>query len=323
MHNCLNDSAKDVKMEKIIHNRSCFERGFDSMENNMQDLMRIIQIKFPRMSKGQKLIAEYILKHYDKAAFMTASKLGISVGVSESTVVRFANELGFTGYPELQKSLQELIKTKLTTVQRIELSNNFINEENALKGVLKSDIENIRGTLEKMNVKTFENVVNNIFEAKKIYIIGLRSSTALSEFLGFYLNLILDNVKVVSNGISDIFEQMISITEDDLVIGIGFPRYASRTVEALNFAQRRGAKVVAITDSLLSPLASKADFTLIAQSNMASFVDSLVAPLSLINALIIAVGLREKEKISSTFAELENIWEDYQVYAFKDTEDRY
>lgn len=293
------------------------------MENTKQDLMRTIQIKFPRMSKGQKLIAEYILKHYDKAAFMTASKLGTSVGVSESTVVRFANELGFTGYPELQKALQELIKTKLTTVQRIELSNNFINEENALKGVLKSDMENIRGTLEKMNIKTFENVVNNIFTAKKIYIIGLRSSTALAEFLGFYLNLILDNVKMVSYGISDIFEQMISITDEDLVIGIGFPRYASRTIEALNFAHRKGTKVVAITDSLLSPLASKADYTLIAQSNMASFVDSLVAPLSLINALIIAVGLREKEKISSTFTELENIWEDYQVYAYKDSEEKY
>ncbi|MBC8059938.1 MAG: MurR/RpiR family transcriptional regulator [Clostridiaceae bacterium] len=293
------------------------------MENTNQDLMRTIQIKFPRMSKGQKLIAEYILKHYDKAAFMTASKLGTSVGVSESTVVRFANELGFTGYPELQKALQELIKTKLTTVQRIELSNNFINEENALKGVLKSDMENIRGTLEKMNIKTFENVVNNIFTAKKIYIIGLRSSTALAEFLGFYLNLILDNVKMVSYGISDIFEQMISITEDDLVIGIGFPRYASRTIEALNFAHRKGTTVVAITDSLLSPLASKADYTLIAQSNMASFVDSLVAPLSLINALIIAVGLREKEKISSTFTELENIWEDYQVYSYKDSEEKY
>lgn len=291
------------------------------MENNEQDLMRSIQIKFPRMSKGQKLIAEYILKHYDKAAFMTASKLGVSVGVSESTVVRFANELGFSGYPELQKSLQELIKTKLTTVQRIELSNNYVSEENALKGVLKSDMENIRATLEKMNLRTFEDVVNNIFAAKKIYIIGLRSSTALAEFLGFYLNLILDNVKVVSYGISDILEQMISITENDLVIGIGFPRYAARTIQALNFAQSKGTKVVAITDSLLSPLASKADYTLIAQSNMASFVDSLVAPLSLINALIIAVGLREKDKISNTFSELENIWEEYRVYAYKTNEE--
>jgi DNA-binding MurR/RpiR family transcriptional regulator len=291
------------------------------MDDNKQDLMRTIQIKFPRLSKGQKLIAEYILKHYDKAAFMTAAKLGTSVGVSESTVVRFANELGFSGYPKLQKALQELIKTRLTTVQRIELSNDYISEESALKGVLKSDIENIRATLEKINNKTFEDVVNSIFAAKKIYIIGLRSSTALAEFLGFYLNLILDNVKVVGYGISDIFEQMINISEDDLLIGIGFPRYAARTIEALSFAQSRGTKVAALTDSLLSPLASKADYTLIAQSNMASFVDSLVAPLSVINALIIAVGLREKQHISQTFNELEQIWEEYQVYSYVNKED--
>lgn len=288
------------------------------MDENKQDLMRTIQLKFPRLSKGQKLIAEYILKHYDKAAFMTAAKLGISVGVSESTVVRFANELGFSGYPKLQKALQELIKNKLTTVQRIELTNDYINEESALKGVLKSDIENIRNTLEKINQKTFEDVVNKLFEAKRIYIIGLRSSTALAEFLGFYLNLILDNVKVVGYGMSDIFEQMINVTENDLVIGIGFPRYAARTIEALSFAQSRKAEVVAITDSLLSPLAARADYTLIAQSNMASFVDSLVAPLSVINALIISVGMREKSKISETFNSLEDIWEEYQVYSFKE-----
>lgn len=292
------------------------------MDENKQDLMRTIQMKFPRLSKGQKLIAEYILKHYDKAAFMTAAKLGISVGVSESTVVRFANELGFDGYPRLQKALQELIKNKLTTVQRIELSNDFISEETALRGVLKSDMENIRQTLEKINHKTFEEVVNNIFKAKKIYIIGLRSSTTLADFLGFYLNLILDNVQVVGYGMSDIFEQVINISEDDLVIGIGFPRYATRTIEVLNFAHNRGAKVVALTDSLLSPLASKADYTLIAQSNMASFVDSLVAPLSVINALIIAVGLREKEKISSTFNYLEDIWQEYQVYSYKDKDEK-
>ncbi|MGH4138163.1 MurR/RpiR family transcriptional regulator [Clostridium sp.] len=292
------------------------------MENNKQDLMRSIQVKFPRLSKGQKLIAEYILKHYDKAAFMTAAKLGSSVGVSESTVVRFANELGFSGYPKLQKSLQELIKNKLTTVQRIELSNDFITQENALKGVLKADMENIRATLEKINHKTFEDVVNSLFKAKKIYIIGLRSSSALAEFLGFYLNLILDNVMVVAYGVSDIFEQMLNVSEEDVVIGIGFPRYATRTIEVLAFAKSRNADVVAITDSLLSPLAARADYTLIAQSNMASFVDSLVAPLSVINALIIAVGLREKEKISKTFSTLEDIWEEYQVYSYKDKNEK-
>jgi len=291
------------------------------MENNNQDLMRMIQVKFPRLSKGQKLIAEYILKHYDKAAFMTAAKLGSSVGVSESTVVRFANELGFDGYPELQKALQELIKNKLTTVQRIELSNDFISQDTALKGVLKSDIENIRATLEKINYTAFENAINSIMKAKKIYIVGLRSSTALADFLGFYLNLILDNVKIVSYGMSDIFEQMLNLSDEDCVIGIGFPRYAVRTVEVLTFAKSRNADVIAITDSVLSPLAARADYTLIAESNMASFVDSLVAPLSVINALIIAVGLREKEKISKTFSDLENVWQEYQIYAYKNKDE--
>ena len=289
----------------------------DELNNeNSKDLMRLIQGKFIRLSKGQKLIAEYILKNYDKAAFMTAAKLGVSVGVSESTVVRFANELGFSGYPKLQKALQELIKNKLTTVQRLELRNDYFSDGDALKGVLKADMENIRATLEKINENVFEDVVKSIFEAKRIYIIGLRSSTALSEFLGFYLNIILQNVKVVSYEISDVFEQMINVSEGDLVIGIGFPRYAAKTIDALAFSQDRGAKVVALTDSLLSPLATKADYTLIAQSNMASFVDSLVAPLSVINALIIAVGMREKENISNVFAGLEEIWQNYNVYSY-------
>ena len=282
-----------------------------------KDLMKLIQMRFPRLSKGQKLIAEYILKNYDKAAFMTAAKLGVSVvGVSESTVVRFAIELGFSGYPKLQKSLQELIKNKLTTVQRLELSSDYITEGHALKGVLKADMENIRATMEKIDYNTFEDVVNNIFAAKRIFIIGLRSSMALAEFLEFYLNLILQNVKTVGNGISDIFEQMVSIREGDLVIGIGFPRYSSKTIDALGIAQDRGAKVVAITDSYLSPLDAKADYTLVAQSNMASFVDSLVAPLSVINALIVAVGLREKETISNIFNDLEKIWHDFNVYSY-------
>ncbi|MGL5647405.1 MAG: MurR/RpiR family transcriptional regulator [Clostridium sp.] len=282
--------------------------------NDNKDLMKLIQAKFSKLSKGQKLIAEYILNDYDKAAFMTAAKLGVSVGVSESTVVRFANELGFSGYPKLQKALQELIKNKLTTVQRLELSNDYISDEDALKGVLKSDMENIRLTLEKIDTKVFEQVVDEIFKAKNIYIIGLRSSTAVAEFLGFYLNIILQNVRTVSYGISDIFEQIINVKEGDLVIGIGFPRYASKTIDALDFSKSRGAKVVAITDSANSPLATKSDMALIAQSNMASFVDSLVAPLSLINALIIAVGMREKENIANIFGSLERIWEDYKIY---------
>ena len=284
------------------------------MEDNKKDLMRTIQTKLTRLSKGQKLIAEYILEHYDKAAFMTADKLGASIGVSESTVVRFATELGFSGYPKLQKSLQQLIRNKLTTVQRIELSNDYITQENALKSVLKADMENIKSTLDNINYETFGDIVNSLFKARKIYIIGLRDTSALAEFLGFYLNLILDNVKVVAYGVSDIFEQMLNVDEQDIVIGIGFPRYTMRTIEALDFAKSKKANIVVITDSLLSPLAEKANYTLIAKSNMTSFVDSLVAPLSVINALIIAVGLREKEKISSTFSTLENIWEEYKVY---------
>jgi DNA-binding MurR/RpiR family transcriptional regulator len=197
------------------------------MQENKQDLMRIIQIKFPRLSKGQKLIAEYILKHYDKAAFMTASKLGTTVGVSESTVVRFANELGYSGYPKLQMGLQELIKTKLTSVQRIEISSDLITEENVLKSVLKADMENIRATLEKLNTNTFDDIVKAIFRAKRIYIVGFRSSQALADFLSFYLSLVLDNVRQVLPGVSDIFEQLLKIGQEDLVIGIGFPRYSS------------------------------------------------------------------------------------------------
>lgn len=288
--------------------------------DNKEDLMINIQSRFPHLSKGHKLIAGYILNHYDKAAFMTAAKLGNSVGVSESTVVRFAIELGYSGYPKLQKALQELIKNKLTTVQRLEL-NDYITDEAPLKAVLKADMENIRATLEKINQQDFEEVVLKIKNAKRIYIIGLRSSTALAEFLGFYLNVILDNVKVVAYGISDIFEQVINIGEDDLVIGIGFPRYAQKTIQVLEFAHKRKASVVAITDSLISPLASNADNVLIAQSNMASFVDSLVAPLSLINALLVAVGLMEKEKISNTFNNLEEIWKEYKVYSSKGTDE--
>lgn len=287
------------------------------MEGNSQDLMRVIQAKFARLSKGQKLIADYILKHYDKAAFMTAAKLGTSVGVSESTVVRFAIELGYEGYPELSKSLQELVKTKLTAVQRLELTNDLVNEENALKGVLKADMENIRATLEKVNQKTFDYFIDEVFRAEKIYIIGLRSSSALAEFLGFYLNLILNNVHVLQHGMNDIFEQMLNLNENDLVIGIGFPRYSIKTIDVLKFARKRNAKVMSISDSLLSPLAATSEVTLIAQSNMASFVDSLVAPLSIINAIIIAAGLKKREEVAEIFKRLEEIWEDNQVYVTK------
>jgi DNA-binding MurR/RpiR family transcriptional regulator len=279
------------------------------------DLIRLIQSKFHNLSKGQKIIAQYIMSNYDKAAFMTAAKLGEKVGVSESTVVRFANAIGFIGYPQLQKQLQEMVKTKLTTVQRIEMSSDYSNEESVLKNVLKADIENIRATLDEINYAVFENVVKGITESRSVYIVGLRSSTALAEFLGFYLNLIMDKVHVVTYTIGDIFEQLLRVNENDLVIGMGFPRYSSRTVNALEYCKSRGAKVVAITDSLLSPLASNADYTLIAKSNMESFVDSIVAPLSVLNALIIAVGIKEKSNLSSSFARLEEIWDKYNIFS--------
>ncbi|WP_073025935.1 MurR/RpiR family transcriptional regulator [Lutispora thermophila] len=283
--------------------------------NENQDLMKKIQMNFHRLSKGQKMIAQYIMENYDKAAFMTAAKLGEKVGVSESTVVRFANVLDFEGYPHMQKELQEMIRTRLTTVQRIEMSTDYSNEENVVKKVLKADIDNLRMTMESIDFKVFEEAVKAITEAKHIYIVAMRSSTTLADFLAFYLNLIRNNVYVTSRSVSDIFDILFRVNKDDLVIGIGFPRYSSKTIEALDYAKSQGAKVLAITDSLISPLVSHADFTLTAKSNMESFVDSLVAPLSLLNALIVAVGIKEKRKVSTTFGKLEDIWEKYKVYS--------
>lgn len=279
------------------------------------DLIKLIQSKFHNLSKSQKMIAQFIMGNYDKAAFMTAARLGEKVGVSESTVVRFANVIGFIGYPQLQKQLQEMVKTRLTTVQRIEMSSDYSNEESILKNVLNADIENIRSTMDEIDDDVFEIVAKNIIESKSVYIIGLRSSTTLSEFLGFYLNLIRDKVYVVTYTIGDIFEQLFRLDKDDLVIGIGFPRYSSRTVNAMEYSKSKGAKVVAITDSMLSPLASNADYTLIAKSNMESFVDSIVAPLSVLNALIVAVGVKEKSTLSPSFTSLEEIWEKYNIFA--------
>ncbi len=279
------------------------------------DLMKVIQTNFHRLSKGQKIIAQYIMNNYDKAAFMTAAKLGEKVGVSESTVVRFANAIGYIGYPQLQKQLQEMVKTKLTTVQRIEMISDYTNKDSVLKNILKSDMENIRTTMEEIDNASFEQAVENISNAKSVYIIGLRSSTALAEFLGFYLNLIRDNVHVVTYTIGDIFEQLFRISEDDLVIAIGFPRYSARTVKALEYVKLRKAKTIAVTDSMLSPLCSHADHTLIAKSNMESFVDSIVAPMSVLNALIVALGIKEKQNISTSFASLEEIWNKYNIFS--------
>lgn len=285
------------------------------------DLLKRLELQMDTFSKGQKKIARFILEHYEKAAFMTASKLGSAVGVSESTVVRFAFELGYDGYPKLQKVLQDFIKSKLTSVQRIEVSNVRLAEADVLNNILNSDIDKIRLTLEEVNREEFARVVELLLSAEHIYILGVRSSASLAGFLGFYFNLIFDNVKLIhTNSVSEMFEQILRVKKGDAVIGISFPRYSSRTIKALNYAKDQGAAVVALTDSILSPLARRADYTLVARSDMVSFVDSLVAPLSLINALIVAISMKKKNEVSNTFERLERIWDEYQVYE-KQTEE--
>ena len=280
-----------------------------------KDLLAKMQALMPKFSKGQKLIAQYIIYHYDKAAFMTASRLGATVGVSESTVVRFSTELGYDGYPRLQKALQELIRIKLTAVQRIAVTNDRIGERDVLKNVILSDIEKLRVTMEEIDTAEFEDAVDKILKGNKIYILGVRSSAALTNFISFYFNLLFENVRLVqTDSVSEMFEQILRVKEGDVVLGVSFPRYSSRTVKALSFAKSRGATVIAITDSKLSPLTDYADCTLTARSDMASFVDSLVAPLSVINALIVALGMRKNQETCHIFEELENIWDEYDVY---------
>ncbi|MCI9472456.1 MAG: MurR/RpiR family transcriptional regulator [Flavonifractor sp.] len=280
-----------------------------------KDILSAIQGSMGSFSKGQKLIARFILESYDKAAFMTASKLGRTVNVSESTVVRFAAELGYDGYPAMQKALQEMIRSKLTSVQRIEVSNDRIGNQDILSMVMQSDIEKIRMTLEETDREQFEGAVDAIVSARHIYILGVRSAAALSSFLGFYFNLIFDNVTMVSaTSTSEIFEQLLRIGPGDVILGVSFPRYSRRTVKAMEFSRNRGAETIAITDSETSPLTATATLTLLAKSDMASFVDSLVAPLSLVNALIVSIGRRKNEDLSQTFAALEQMWDEYEVY---------
>ena len=280
-----------------------------------KDILSAIQGSMGSFSKGQKLIARFILESYDKAAFMTASKLGRTVNVSESTVVRFAAELGYNGYPAMQKALQEMIRSKLTSVQRIEVSNDRIGNQDILSIVMQSDIEKIRMTLEETDREQFEGAVDAIVSARHIYILGVRSAAALSSFLGFYFNLIFDNVTMVSaTSTSEIFEQLLRIGPGDVILGVSFPRYSRRTVKAMEFSRNRGAETIAITDSETSPLTATATLTLLAKSDMASFVDSLVAPLSLVNALIVSIGRRKNEDLSQTFAALEQMWDEYEVY---------
>lgn len=283
--------------------------------HKQNDLIKRINEKYPKLSKGQKLLANYILKNYEKAVFLTAAKLGTIVGVSESTVVRFANELGYDGYPRLQRALQELVKTKLTSVQRMEVTSGRIDKDHILKSVLQSDAEKIKHTLDELDEEIFDAAVDKILQADKIYILGVRSCAALASFLGFYMNLIFDNVKLIhTNSVSEMFEQIRRVNSNDVVIGISYPRYSKRTIKAMEFARSRGANVVAITDSALSPITQYADMSLLAASDMASFVDSLVAPLSLINALIVSLSLKKQDVIKQALEDLENIWTEYEVY---------
>lgn len=280
-----------------------------------KDLLTILSEGSRKFSKGQRIIAKYILNNYDKAAFMTAGRLGKIVGVSESTVVRFASELGYDGYPSMRKALQEMIRNRLTSVQRIEVAKDMIDDTDIVRSVINSDIQNLQATLEALEEKSFNACIDAIIEAKNIYIVGMRTSTSLATLLGLYLNLLRNNVNVIHDvGASEIYEQIIRIGEGDLFIGISFPRYSSHTVDAMQFAKKMGAKSIAITDSAASPFEGIADLSLHAKSDMVSFLDSLVAPMSLINAIIVAVGIRNKENVSQTFERLERIWQEHDVY---------
>ena len=277
-------------------------------------LISHIQSQYTRFSKGQKLIAQYILKNYDKVAFMTACKLGEAVGVSESTVVRFANALGYSGYPKLQDALQEVIKNKLTTVQRVDMVKEFNDDSAILKKIVKSDMDNIKDTLEEIDEKAFEEAANRILKAKRIYIVGMRSSFTIAQYLGFYLGIILDSVHVIRTDMGDAFEQVVKINEDDVLIAISFPRYSKKSYQIVSYAKEKGAHIVSLTDSPFAPVASFTDNLLLVKSNMVSFVDSLVPALSIANALIVSVGMKEKEDIKQHFDDLEAIWEKYSVY---------
>lgn len=280
-----------------------------------RDLINLVQSRMSDFSKGQRLIGQFIIEHYDKAAFMTASKLGSTVGVSESTVVRFASEIGYDGYPQLQRALQEMIRNRLTSVQRMEVTTDQIGTTDVLFKVLNMDIEKIRRTLEETSREEFNGAVDDIISAKTIYIMGVRSSSALAVFLSTYFHYIFDNVIMIdTSSTSELFEQILRIGKGDVFIALSFPRYSKKTIHAAEYCYNQGAKVIAITDSRLSPIAENAHRLLLARSDMASFVDSLVAPLSIINALIVSIGLKKKAEIADTFERLEKIWDEYNVY---------
>ncbi len=282
---------------------------------NTNDLLNRINSKYSSMSKGQKLLATYITDNYDKAVFLTAAKMGEIVGVSESTVVRFAMSLGYKGYPEFQQALEELVRGKLNNMQRMEVTYGRINQSKILDSVLSADADRLKTTLEKIDPHAFDLAVDTILSAKTIYIIGIRSCGPLASFLAFYLNMMFDDVRLLqTNSASEIFEQMLRIGEEDVIIGISFPRYSMRTLKALEFANNRSAKVITLTDSVHSPMNLYSSCNLIADSDMASIVDSLVAPLSVINALIVALCMKKQKEVAKNLTMLEEIWNEYQVY---------
>ena len=283
--------------------------------SNTNELTNRINQAYGSMSKGQKLLATYITDNYDKAVFLTAAKLGEVVGVSESTVVRFASHLGYKGYPEFQKALEEMVRNKLNSIQRMEVTYGRITQSQILETVLQSDAEKIKYTMENIDQNAFEMAVDTILKAKTIYIVGIRSCAPLASFLSFYLNLMFDHVvQLNTNNSSELFEQMVRISNEDVIIGISFPRYSMRTLKAMEFANNRNAKVITLTDSVHSPMNLYSSCNLIASSDMASIVDSLVAPLSVINALIVALCMKKRGEVVKTLEELENIWDEYQVY---------
>lgn len=281
----------------------------------MSNILSVLQERMSDFSKGQRLIANFIIRSYDKAAFMTANRLGKTVGVSESTVVRFAVELGYDGYPTMQKAMQEMVVNHLTSVQRIEVTNDRLGDRDVVSMVLHSDIENLRRTEEMTNREQFHNAVESILRAKTIYILGVRSVAPMASFLGYYLNYMFANVQVVTaSGASEMFERIVGAGKDDVVIAYSFPRYSSTTAKGAQYCRSTGATVIGLTDSADSPLGQNCDYLLLAKSDMQSLVDTLVAPLSLTNALLVALSMKKEKELSKTFDDLERIWEEYHVY---------
>ena len=279
------------------------------------DILMILQEKASGFSKGQRRIAQYIMEAYDKAAFMTANRLGKTVGVSESTVVRFAVDLGFDGYPSMQKAMQEMVLNRLTSVQRMEVANDRMADQDVISMVLHSDMEKLRQTEENIDRTQFNEAVNAILKAKRVYILGVRSVAPLANFLGYYLNYMFNNVHVVSGfSAGEMFEKIVGVNSEDVVIAFSFPRYSASTIKGAQYCHSAGATVIGFTDSKLSPLGQCCDYTLIAKSDMVSLVDSLVAPLSIVNALIVSIAAKKEAEISQTFANLERIWDEYNVY---------